>query len=103
MSDSGVPPTLDEKSKRDIDPQENSQQRIDPTEDADPEAIENPYFANAVKSPAGTRKLPPLLDHFNAKDLKKLFKCTLAVWIQTILILINPTLRVLGQAAFLGW
>ncbi|PCD27210.1 hypothetical protein FGRA07_02349 [Fusarium graminearum] len=48
------------------------------------------------------RKLPPWLDHFNAKDLKILFKCSLAVWIFTLFIFISDTLRVLGQAAFFG-
>ncbi|KAF7555184.1 hypothetical protein G7Z17_g2376 [Cylindrodendrum hubeiense] len=65
-----------------------------------PETIHNPYFIDAVKSSG--RKLPAWLDHFNPKDLKKLFRCCLAVWIMTVLILINPTLKVLGQAAFLG-
>lgn len=49
------------------------------------------------------RKLPPWLDHFNAKDLKILFKCSVAVWIFTLFIFISDTLRVLGQATFFGW
>ncbi|CAG9990957.1 unnamed protein product [Clonostachys byssicola] len=48
------------------------------------------------------KKLPAWLDHFNAKDLKILFKCSLAVWILTLFIFINDTLRLLGQAAFFG-
>ncbi|CAG7566221.1 unnamed protein product [Fusarium equiseti] len=48
------------------------------------------------------RKLPAWLDHFNAKDLKILFKCSLAVWIFTLFIFISDTLRVLGQATFFG-
>ncbi|KAF4450447.1 hypothetical protein F53441_6446 [Fusarium austroafricanum] len=48
------------------------------------------------------KRLPAWLDHFNAKDLKILFKCSLAVWILTIFIYISDTLRVLGQAAFFG-
>ncbi|KAF4970321.1 hypothetical protein FSARC_2641 [Fusarium sarcochroum] len=54
---------------------------------------------HAFNSP---RRLPAWLDHFNAKDLKILFKCSLAVWILTLFIFINDTLRVLGQAAFFG-
>lgn len=50
-----------------------------------------------------SKKLPPWLDHFNAKDLKILFKCSLSVWLTTILIFINPTLNILGQATFFGW
>ncbi|KAG5777845.1 hypothetical protein H9Q73_008478 [Fusarium xylarioides] len=48
------------------------------------------------------RRLPAWLDHFNAKDLKILFKCSLAVWILTLFIYISDTLRVLGQSAFFG-
>jgi hypothetical protein len=55
---------------------------------------------HAFNSP---RKLPAWLDHFNAKDLKILFKCSVAVWIFTLFILISDTLRVLGQATFFGW
>ncbi|KPM38860.1 hypothetical protein AK830_g7716 [Neonectria ditissima] len=70
-------------------------------EDA-PETVDNAYFVDSAKSGAARRKLPPWLDHFNAKDLKKLFRCCLAVWLMTLLILITPTLKVLGQASFLG-
>ncbi|KAE8440859.1 hypothetical protein EG329_006376 [Mollisiaceae sp. DMI_Dod_QoI] len=70
--------------------------------DVEPEDIQNPYFANAAQPQGASKKLPPWLDHFNAKDLKNLFKCSVAVWIQTVLIFINPTLRVMGQAAFVG-
>ncbi|KAF5662672.1 hypothetical protein FHETE_7778 [Fusarium heterosporum] len=54
---------------------------------------------HAFNSP---KRLPAWLDHFNARDLKILFKCSVAVWILTIFIFINDTLRVLGQAAFFG-
>ena len=40
---------------------------------------------------------------FKARNLKILFKCSMAVWIMTLFIFINATLRVLGQAAFFGW
>ncbi|KAL6407012.1 hypothetical protein AUP68_09833 [Ilyonectria robusta] len=79
---------------------EEEKPKTDAIDDA-PEIIHNPYFTNAAKT--SVRKLPPWLDHFNPKDLKKLFRCCLAVWIMTLLILIHPTLKVLGQAAFLGW
>lgn len=63
--------------------------------------IENdPYFNSKAKK-KGT--LPSWLDHFNERDLKELFKCSVAAWVTTILIFINPTLRVIGQAAFFGW
>lgn len=49
------------------------------------------------------KRLPAWLDHFNAKDLKVLFKCSLAVWILTLFIFIKATLAVIGQAVFFGW
>ncbi|KAF4905041.1 hypotheticall protein [Colletotrichum viniferum] len=48
------------------------------------------------------KRLPAWLDHFNAKDLKVLFKCSLAVWILTLFIFIKATLAVVGQAVFFG-
>ncbi|CAI0654532.1 unnamed protein product [Colletotrichum noveboracense] len=48
------------------------------------------------------KRLPAWLDHFNAKDLKVLFKCSLAVWILTLFIFIKATLAVTGQAVFFG-
>ncbi|RSL98392.1 hypothetical protein CEP52_010374 [Fusarium oligoseptatum] len=48
------------------------------------------------------RKLPKWLDHFNAIDLRTLFKCSLAVWIFTLFILIDDTLHVFGQGTFFG-
>lgn len=49
------------------------------------------------------KRIPQWLDHFNMKDLKILFKTSLAVWITTLLIFINPTLDFIGQAAFFAW
>jgi hypothetical protein len=63
-------------------------------------SVDESYF---VDGPATKKKLPDWLDHFNAKDLKILFKCSAAVWINTVLIFINPTLRAIGQATFFGW
>lgn len=65
--------------------------------------VDSPYFvASDAPQASKKRKLPAMLDHFNQRDLKNLFKCSIAVWINTILIFINPTLSVLGQAAFFG-
>jgi hypothetical protein len=44
-----------------------------------------------------------ITSHFKPKDLKILFKCSIAVWIMTLFIFINSTLRVIGQATFFGW
>jgi len=66
------------------------------------DTVDSPYFTNASAA-ARKKKLPEWLDHFNAKDLKILFKCSLAVWIATIFIFIDPVLSALGQATFFGW
>lgn len=64
------------------------------------EPIDNEYFRAASKSTG--KKLPAWLDHFNPGDLKILFKCSLAAWIITVFIVINPVLKVVGQASFFG-
>ncbi|KAL2279929.1 hypothetical protein FJTKL_13077 [Diaporthe vaccinii] len=56
------------------------------------------FFVNSTSKTQ--RRIPQWLDHFNMKDLKILFKTSLAVWITTIFIFINPTLDFIGQAAF---
>jgi hypothetical protein len=69
-----------------------------------PDGIENnSYFDSANASSPKKRRIPPWLDHFNAKDLKELAKCSIAVWIVTLFIVINPVLRTYGQAMFFGW
>jgi len=74
-----------------------------PTEKKSPALeINNPYFDSGAATPL-KKRLPAFLDHFNYKDLKTLFKCSLAVWIMTLFTLINPVLSVEGQAAFFGW
>jgi hypothetical protein len=93
--------STDDARKNEVEKQQVHQ--TDTERDALPEKIKSPYFINGTQSPDSKRKLPPMLDHFNAKDLQNLFKCSLAVWIQTVLIFINPTFRVMGSAAFVGW
>lgn len=64
----------------------------------------NSFFDSADgSSPPKKRRLAPLLDHFNSRDLKELFKCSIAVWIITLFIVIDPVLRAEGQAMFFGW
>ncbi|KAJ6007600.1 hypothetical protein N7540_011576 [Penicillium herquei] len=46
------------------------------------------------------RKLPAWLDHFNARDLKVLFRCAVAAWVASLLIFIGPSLRKLSTATF---
>jgi len=69
-----------------------------------PDGLEgNSFFEVPGSSASKKRRLPPLLDHFNARDLKELFKCSIAVWVITLFIVINPVLRAEGQAMFFGW
>ncbi|KFZ01758.1 hypothetical protein V500_00624, partial [Pseudogymnoascus sp. VKM F-4518 (FW-2643)] len=53
--------------------------------------------ANATKS---SRRLPSWVDHFNARDLKVLFRCWVAAWVAVLLIFIGPTLRTIGTDTF---
>lgn len=46
------------------------------------------------------RKLPGWLDHFNARDLKVLFRCSVAAWVASLLIFIKPSLHEIGTATF---
>ncbi|KEQ78484.1 hypothetical protein M438DRAFT_410193 [Aureobasidium pullulans EXF-150] len=48
------------------------------------------------------KKLSPFLDHFNAHDLKILFRCSVALWVTSLLIVIEPTLQTFGNATFFG-
>ncbi|TQV96719.1 protein (fungal and plant) [Cordyceps javanica] len=45
-------------------------------------------------------KLPALLDHFNKRDLKIVFRCWIATWVATLLIFIQPSLDRIGIATF---
>jgi hypothetical protein len=42
------------------------------------------------------------LDHFNARDLKVLFRCWAAAWVASLLIFIGPALQKIGIATFFG-
>ncbi|KAJ5908322.1 hypothetical protein N7495_001004 [Penicillium taxi] len=46
------------------------------------------------------KKLPPFLDHFNNRDLKVLFRCSVAAWVASLLIFIGPSMREIGTATF---
>ncbi|KAF4332435.1 hypothetical protein FBEOM_13765 [Fusarium beomiforme] len=67
-----------------------------------PNILENPFFADKSQNLGPGRKLPVWLDHFKAKDLKRLFRCSIAMWIMTIFIYINPIQKEMGNASFLG-
>ncbi|KIW77662.1 hypothetical protein Z517_07494 [Fonsecaea pedrosoi CBS 271.37] len=66
------------------------------------ELADSPYFIHDGDEKPKKKGLPEWLDHFNVKDLKTLFKCSVAVWIATLFLLINPTLVAFGQATFFG-
>jgi hypothetical protein len=68
-----------------------------------PQSVENPYFTNTDTTSPPRRKLPMWLDHFNARDLKMFFRCSVAMWIMTVFIYIPPIQDEMGQASFLGW
>lgn len=46
------------------------------------------------------KKLPPFFDHFNKRDLKILFRCSLAFWVASLFLFIDPILNTFGQATF---
>ncbi|KAF2098023.1 hypothetical protein NA57DRAFT_76820 [Rhizodiscina lignyota] len=66
------------------------------------EEVDSPFFLDKDGKPRKEKALPPWLDHFNLRDLKILFKCSIAVWVYTLFIFINPVLRTYGQATFFG-
>lgn len=49
-----------------------------------------------------TQTLPSWLDHFNGNDLKTLFRCSVAAWVASLLIYIEPSLHSIGTATFFG-
>lgn len=57
---------------------------------------------NAIEPSSGQRRfiLPTWLDHFNARDLKILFRCWTAIWVASLLIFIGPALHKIGIATF---
>lgn len=67
-----------------------------------------PSAEAAVPVKSGTtakshRKLPAWLDHFNARDLKVLFRCSVAAWVASLLMFIGPSLHQIGTATFFAW
>jgi hypothetical protein len=75
-----------------------------PSRDARPSSplTSNGEGSSAKKAaPAKTgKKLPGWLDHFNARDLKVLLRCSLAAWVASLLIFITPSLSTIGTATF---
>lgn len=66
----------------------------------------DPYFclhcfaAIPMFNKHGSVKLPAWLDHFNARDLQTLFRCSVAVWVASLLMFIGPSLATIGTATF---
>ncbi|KAJ5089192.1 hypothetical protein N7532_007876 [Penicillium argentinense] len=65
-----------------------------------PASAEDSAPAKETPATKPRRKLPGWLDHFNARDLKVLFRCSVAAWVASLLIFIEPSLRSIGTAAF---
>jgi hypothetical protein len=61
---------------------------------------EDPVPVKETSPVAKSRKLPGWLDHFNARDLKVLFRCSMAAWVASLLIFINSSLKTIGTATF---
>ncbi|KAF7596200.1 hypothetical protein BBP40_002732 [Aspergillus hancockii] len=69
--------------------------------------MSDPKSPDATDGSTGTQhgrrsKLPDWLDHFNARDLKVLFRCWAAAWVASLLIFIGPVLQKIGIATFFG-
>ncbi|KAE8317301.1 hypothetical protein BDV41DRAFT_38697 [Aspergillus transmontanensis] len=67
----------------------------------------DPKSSDAADNRSGSQqgrrfKLPSWLDHFNARDLKVLFRCWAAAWVASLLIFIGPALHKIGIATFFG-
>lgn len=67
-----------------------------------PSSQSNGSTAPPSSSPIQKKKknLPPFLNHFNARELKILFRCSLAFWVASLFIFIDPILQTFGQATF---
>ncbi|KAL6881916.1 hypothetical protein HDV57DRAFT_85084 [Trichoderma longibrachiatum] len=46
------------------------------------------------------RSLPSSLNHFNGNDIKTLFRCSVAAWVASLLIFIEPSLHSIGVSTF---
>lgn len=54
----------------------------------------------AQEQPKKGWSLPSWLDHFNARDLKILVRCSIACWVASLTMFIHPSLTNIGQTAF---
>ncbi|KAK4937412.1 hypothetical protein LTR10_021949 [Elasticomyces elasticus] len=96
-------PTRAKTTKKEENDENAANRKPDaPDSKASAEVTNSPYFIHDDKGTPKKKGLPGWLNHFNARDLKTLFKCSIAVWIATLLFLINPTLVAYGQATFFG-
>jgi hypothetical protein len=71
-----------------------------PSEKVDNLSSTAPPGIDAKATKSSRRLLPSWLDHFNARDLKVLFRCWVAAWVAVLLIFIGPTLRTIGVDTF---
>ncbi|KAF7596984.1 hypothetical protein BBP40_011350 [Aspergillus hancockii] len=67
-------------------------------EDRHPRVGDDPKNSNAIAKKH--RRIPAWLDHFNARDMKILFRCWVGLWVASLLMFINPALTSIGTATF---
>ncbi|TQV99644.1 hypothetical protein V2A60_005100 [Cordyceps javanica] len=80
---------------------EQPQRQTKNAPEASQDAASAPTPAPAPPLPQ-TRSLPQWLDHFNRRDLTTTLRCTIAVWVASLLMIINPSLARFGQSTFLA-
>lgn len=99
--DASMADGVDGLGQKPDDAQEKNSSPVAPQASSSP--IENPFFLTSEGKSAKRKGLPEWLNHFNVRDLQMLFKASIAVWIFSLFMWINPTLQVFGQATFFGW
>jgi len=58
--------------------------------------------STAAAKATGKKQVNPFFDHFNSRDLKIWFRCSVAFWVNSLFVFIQPTLTAFGAAAFFG-
>ncbi|KAJ6789148.1 hypothetical protein PWT90_01541 [Aphanocladium album] len=100
-SRSSASPDAEEAKTEYPPPQQQTNDATSPAGVADAAAA-SPAAHEPAPLPKDTRRLPQWLDHFNRRDLTTLLRCLIAVWVASLLMLINPSLQRFGQSTFLA-
>ncbi|EJP70130.1 protein (fungal and plant) [Beauveria bassiana ARSEF 2860] len=92
-------------ARDEMEQEKNEQQQQQPQQQSNHVSQTSPAEASAP-TPAPplpqTRSLPQWLDRFNRRDLTTTLRCIIAVWVASLLMVINPSLRRFGQSTFLA-